>query len=234
VSRKLAKQNILLLIVITALMIAPGACFAQKTIKAAIKTTQHTIVIDPGHGGTNNGIVTSSGLKEKNIVLKLAKKTAQKLESRYNVFLTRTQDIDIPPRERIFITNKNSADLYLCIHLNHASKPSGFFYYFDSPESDRQLISTAGNTWKSQYLFFQSKSKQAVNSFLNIFSTHKKTDYFSSKGAPIMPLEGATMPAILIEPLSISLLARHPGAIENILDEYALLISKSIDLYFKK
>ena len=103
----MAKQNILLLIIITVLMINPGTGFAQKKIKAAIKTTQHTIVIDPGHGGTNNGLVTSSGLKEKSIVLKLAKKTAQKLESRYNVFLTRTRDVDIPPRERIFITNKH-------------------------------------------------------------------------------------------------------------------------------
>ncbi len=230
----MAKQNILLLIIITVLMINPGIGFAQKTIKAAIKTTQHTIVIDPGHGGTNNGLVTSSGLKEKSIVLKLAKKTAQKLESRYNVFLTRTRDVDIPPRERIFITNKHSADLFLCIHLHQSSEPSGFFYYFDPPELYRPSTLTAKNTWKTQPLIHQSKSKHAVDSFLTIFSIHKKINNFSSKGAPIMPLEGATMPAILIEPFSISLLARNPDAIEKILDEYAFLISKSIDIYFSK
>ena len=229
-SRKLAKQNILLLIIITAVLITPGTGFAQKTIK----TKQHIIVIDPGHGGTKNGLVTSSGLKEKTIALTLAKKTAQKLESRYNVFLTRTRDVDIPPRERIFITNKNSADLFICIHLHYSSEPSGFFYYFDLPEPIRQSISIPENTWKSQPLIHQSGSKRAVDSFLSIFSAHKKPNHFFTKGVPIMPLEGATMPAILIEPLSIVLLPQHPDEIEKILDEYALLISKSIDLYFKK
>ena len=226
----MAKQNILLFIIITAVLITPGTGFAQKTIK----TTQHIIVIDPGHGGTKNGLVTSSGLKEKTIALTLAKKTAQKLESRYNVFLTRTRDVDIPPRERIFITNKNSADLFLCIHLHNSSEPSGFFYYFDPPELYRQSTLAAKNIWKSQPLLHQSESKQAADSFLNIFSNHKKSNRFFSKGAPIMPLEGATMPAILIEPLSISLLPQHPDEIEKILDEYAQLISKSIDLYFRK
>ncbi|MCD4721737.1 MAG: N-acetylmuramoyl-L-alanine amidase [Desulfobacula sp.] len=231
----MAKENfILFVVIITTLMIAPGTGFAQKTNRAAIKTTQHVIVIDPGHGGTQNGLVTSSGLKEKTIALTLAEKTAQKLESRYNVFLTRTRDIDIPPRERIFITNKNSADLFLCIHLHYSSEPSGFFYYFDPPEPYRQSILASKNTWKSQSLLHQSGSKQAIDSFLNIFSAHKKANHFFSKGAPVKPLEGATMPAILIEPLSISLLPQHPDEIEKILDEYALLISKSIDLYFKK
>jgi N-acetylmuramoyl-L-alanine amidase len=234
VSRKLAKQNFLLFIIITAILIAPGTGFAQKTNRATIKTTQHIIVIDPGHGGAKNGLVAPSGLKEKTITLKLAKKTAQTLENRYNVFLTRTRDVDISPRERIFVTNKNSADLFLCIHLNYSSEPSGFFYYFDSPEPSRQSILAIETTWKSQPLIHQSGSKQAAASFLNIFTAHKKPNRFFSKGAPIMPLEGATMPAILIEPLSILLLPQHPDEIEKILDEYALLISKSIDLYFRK
>lgn len=228
------KQTILLLIIIAAVWITPGTGSAQKSIKATIKTTQHIIVIDPGHGGTKNGFVTSSGLKEKTIALMLAQKTAQKLESRYNVFLTRTRDIDIPLRERVFTANKNSADLFICIHLNSSSEPIGFFYYFDLPESIRQSIPIQKNTWKSQPLIHQSESKRAVESFLSIFSAHKKTIHFFTKGVPIMPLEGATMPAILIEPLSIAQIPQHPDEIEKILDEYALLISKSIDLYFKK
>ena len=230
----MAKQNFLLFMIITAVLITPGTGFTQKPTIEAIKTTQHIIVIDPGHGGIQDGLVTSSGLKEKTIALTLAKKTAQKLESRYAVFLTRTRDVDIPSRERIYLANKNSADLFLCIHLHSSSKPSGFFYYFDPPELYRQSTSSDQNTWKLHPLIHQSGSKRAVDSFLSIFSAHKKNYPFFSNGVPIMPLEGASMPAVLIEPLSIALLPRHPNEIEKILDEYALLISKSIDLYFKK
>ena len=226
----MAKEIVLLFVIIAALMITASTGFGSK----AIQTTQHIIVIDPGHGGTKNGLISSIGLKEKTITLKLAKKTAQQLETRYNVILTRTGDTDISPRERIFMANKNSADFFLSIHLHHSKEPSHFFYYFDPPEIYKGSTAAVKNTWKSQPLLHQSKSKQAVNSFLSIFLANKKTNYFFSKGAPIITLEGATMPAILIEPLSISTLPQHLDEIENILDEYALLIAKSIDLYFRK
>jgi len=230
VSRKLAKENVLLFLIIIAIMITPTTGFCNNTIQ----TTQHIIVIDPGHGGIETGIVSSGGLTEKTIVLKLAQKTAQQLETRYNVLLTRNQDVDIPFQERIFFTNKNKADLFLSIHLHDSIKPSFFLYYFDLPESYERLTPAGNNTWKSQPLIHQADCKQAVNSFLSIFSADKTAVRFFSKGAPIILLEGATMAAILIEPLSISTLSRHPEEIETILDEYALLISKSIDLYFKK
>jgi N-acetylmuramoyl-L-alanine amidase len=229
VSRKLTKENVLLPVIIAVLIIIPALGFAGKTIQ----TTQHIIVIDPGHGGTQSGLVTSGGLKEKTIALKLAQKTAQRLETRYNVILTRTQDIDVPFRERMFTANKNSADFFISIHLNHSKNPSFFIYYFDPPKPHKPSTPAVKNSWKSTPLLHQSESKRAINSFLKVFSAHKQTDRFSSKGAPIILLEGANMPALLIEPLSISTLPQHPDEIENILDEYAVIIAKSIDLYFK-
>jgi len=226
----LAKEKILLLVIILSVLILPVTCFANKSIQ----TTQPIVVIDPGHGGSQNGLISSSGLEEKTIVLKLAQKTARKLETRYNVLLTRAGDIDMPARERIFTANKNRADLFVSIHLHNSSDPSGFFYYFNPPEPSKHLPFKTNNIWKLHPLLYQSKSKQAVYSFLNIFSLYKKPARFLSKSAPIILLEGADMPAILIEPLSISMLPQHPDEIDKILDEYALLISKSIDFYFKK
>lgn len=228
-SRKLAKQTVLVFI-ITVLIIMPGTVFSESMIQ----TTQRIIVIDPGHGGLYNGLVTSGGMEEKNIALKLAQKTAQKLENRYNVILTRTKDINISPQERMFIANNSSADFFLSIHLNNSKEPSCFFYYFDPPESGDGKTTGPDNTWKSQPLFHQPESKQAINSFLSIFSAHKKTDRFFSNGAPIILLEGSTMPAVLIEALSISLLPNSPDEINDILDEYAVLIEKGIDRFFEK
>ncbi len=226
----MAKEKVLALVIILSCIIPPGIGFGNKTIQ----TTQRIIVIDPGHGGTENGLVSSSGIKEKTITLQLAKKIAQELETRYNVLLTRTRNFNTSPRERVFLANKNKADLFLSIHLHQSSQASAFFYYFDPPESYKLPPQIKDNTWKSHPLLHQAGSKKATTSFFNIFSTNKKTIRFFSNGAPILLLEGATMPAILIEPLSILTLPQHPDEIKKILDEYALLISKSIDLYFKK
>lgn len=226
----MAKEKVLAFVIILSCIIPPGIGFGNKTIQ----TTQHIIVIDPGHGGTENGLVSSSGIKEKTITLQLAKKIAQQLENRYNVLLTRTQNITIPARERIFLANKNKADLFLSIHLHQSNKPSAFFYYFDPPEFYKRPLHIEDSKWKSHPLLHQAESKKATTSFFSIFSTNKKAIRFFSNGAPILLLEGATMPAILIESLSILTLPQHPDEIENILSEHAALISKSIDLYFKK
>lgn len=226
----MAKENRLLFIISLYLLIIPNMGFGNT----AIKTTQRSIVIDPGHGGTDSGLVSNSGIEEKTIALRLAQKTAQRLESRYNVILTRITDINIPVRERVFMANQNSVDLFLSIHLHDSNPSSGYFFYFAPAEPDMPATDAPGNSWKSQSVLHQSESKLACVSFFNIFSTHKKTERFYINGAPIIFLEGAIMPALLIEPLSISILPQHPEEIETFLDEYVLLILKSIDLYFKK
>ena len=58
------------------------------------------MVIDPGHGGNDQGAVGSSGLAEKNICLAIARELATVLEANgYKVLLTRSDDYDVPLRE---------------------------------------------------------------------------------------------------------------------------------------
>jgi len=85
-----------------------------------------TIVIDPGHGGKDNG--TSYGkYREKNITLQVAFKLKQQLEKmmpEMNVVLTRTDDVFIPLHQRIEIANKLNADLFISLHCNSYKKDS--------------------------------------------------------------------------------------------------------------
>ena len=225
----MAKETVLLFI-ITVLMIMPGTGYSGSMIQ----TTQRIVVIDPGHGGPYSGISTSGGVQEKTIALQLALKTAEKLETHYNVILTRTEDTNISAQERMFIANKNAADLFLSIHLHNSKEPSCFLYYFDPSQTDKQQTPALENTWKVKPLFFQPESIKAVHSFLSIFSAYKPTPRFFSTGAPVIFLEGATMPAVLIEPFSLSILPHNPDEIGIILDEVAELIEKSIGHYFEK
>lgn len=80
-----------------------------------------TIVIDPGHGGTNEGAIGPNGLKEKDITLQIAQGLKSIIEQNIagvKVVLTRTSDIDVSIQARTEIANHNKADLFVSIHCN--------------------------------------------------------------------------------------------------------------------
>lgn len=79
-----------------------------------------TIVLDPGHGGKDTGAIGVNGIKEKTVVLAIAKKLAQQIKKQKNirVVLTRSGDYFIPLRERLRIARKNNADLFIAIHAD--------------------------------------------------------------------------------------------------------------------
>ncbi|MEW5850805.1 MAG: N-acetylmuramoyl-L-alanine amidase [Myxococcota bacterium] len=86
------------------------------------------VVIDPGHGGDDPGAIGPTGVKEKDVTLKIAKKIAQRLrkELKMEVFLTRERDVFIPLEERTAFANKVGADLFISIHCN--SNPNRRIY----------------------------------------------------------------------------------------------------------
>ncbi|UTR15512.1 N-acetylmuramoyl-L-alanine amidase [Salipaludibacillus sp. LMS25] len=77
------------------------------------------IFIDPGHGGSDPGAV-GNGLQEKELVLKIAKRLAEKLEEYdgVEVRLTRTDDTFISLSNRAKMANDWGAHYYLSIHIN--------------------------------------------------------------------------------------------------------------------
>lgn len=88
----------------------------RKFEKRKIKT----IVVDAGHGGKDPG-ATHRGIKEKVLVLEVAKKLASRLtEDGFNVIMTRTKDEFIPLKERTRIADETHADLFVSIHCNAA------------------------------------------------------------------------------------------------------------------
>ena len=77
------------------------------------------IVIDAGHGGKDPGRPNKSGIKEKDIVLKIALDLGKKLENSGNeVIYTRDKDIFLTLRQRAKIANDADADLFISIHCN--------------------------------------------------------------------------------------------------------------------
>jgi N-acetylmuramoyl-L-alanine amidase len=78
-----------------------------------------SIVIDPGHGGEDAGVV-SGGAVEKDLALALARELKSELERRLTarVVLTRTADRALTGIERAEIANRARADLVVSLHLD--------------------------------------------------------------------------------------------------------------------
>jgi N-acetylmuramoyl-L-alanine amidase len=78
-----------------------------------------TVVLDPGHGGSNPGAIGATGLREKQLSLALAGAVADRLRARgVAVELTRTADRTLTLRQRVAIADRMPADLFVSIHAN--------------------------------------------------------------------------------------------------------------------
>jgi len=78
------------------------------------------IVIDPGHGGEDPGAIGKMGTREKDVVLKIAKKLHDNLNKRqgYQAFLTRTGDYYVPFNKRLKIARDYGADAFVSVHAD--------------------------------------------------------------------------------------------------------------------
>lgn len=85
--------------------------------------TNRIIVIDPGHGGQNAGATNViNGISEKEFTLDWARRLEPLLAAQgWQVFLTRTNDADIPLSDRVDFAEQHKADLFISLHFNSAA-----------------------------------------------------------------------------------------------------------------
>jgi N-acetylmuramoyl-L-alanine amidase len=84
------------------------------------------VVIDPGHGGIDNG-TQSGGESEKNLVLGFGLALRDRIEKsgKYRVVMTRTDDTFIPLADRVRIARNQSAALFVSIHADALPRHEG-------------------------------------------------------------------------------------------------------------
>jgi N-acetylmuramoyl-L-alanine amidase len=78
------------------------------------------IVLDPGHGGNQEGANSPAGMKEKQLSLDLALKVKTALEQTLHarVRLTREKDVLLQLPDRVKFANDQKPDLFVSIHAN--------------------------------------------------------------------------------------------------------------------
>jgi N-acetylmuramoyl-L-alanine amidase len=125
---------------------APAAPAAPVPAPAAAKSVK-TIVVDPGHGGTEEGAKGPGGSLEKDATLALGKTVVETLQRRgYRVLLTRTTDATVGLDDRAAAANAAKADVFLSIHCNASRAASAHgteVYYLSLDASDRAAAALA-------------------------------------------------------------------------------------------
>lgn len=182
------------------------------------------IVIDSGHGGKDPGAIGRSGLREKDVVLDIARRLGNILKSSgAEVIMTRSSDRFISLESRAEIANSSKADLFVSIHANanRVRSLSGFeVYYVDNSVDDyRRALWAAQHArlnfdsscfasssltlktilWDMIYTSSRAQSVELSRSVCRIAGNCLDTRIIGVKGARYYVLKGTRMPAILIE-----------------------------------
>lgn len=148
-----------------------------------------TIVIDPGHGGKDNGTHSTKTppYKEKELNLataKLIQRYLQKLN--YRVLMTRTEDEAVDLQDRAAFANQCKCDLFVSIHYNSAPNKDAHgieVYFYQSKDNPQRTLAS------------EKLAQQTLNSIVE--KTQAKPR--GARKGNFAVIRETNMPAILIE-----------------------------------
>jgi N-acetylmuramoyl-L-alanine amidase len=172
-----------------------AAAFTLKTKKMTephlYADRQITVVIDAGHGGTDNGAKAIDGSFEKDINLLLAQKV-QAMNSNTNIKIVMTRDADIymNPKEKAAFAVNAGADLFISIHAS--SEP-----WQNAGRSSGMEVLVAKDKYANS-----STSKLFASAIIDAFRGNYKPGikpYPQQKETGIWILQETKCPAVLIE-----------------------------------
>lgn len=156
------KKIILILFIVGIMVCLFGSDIQEERVNSTLTLANRVIVIDPGHGGLDNGASVGK-TREDQLNLKISIALKEELEARgATVYLTRIDDQDLTERDhhyskqddmylRVRNIDSYDADLFVSIHLN---------------------ASTVSSTWGSQ-VFYYGKSEVAKELAVDIHEAMK-------------------------------------------------------------
>ena len=105
----------------------PETRSAEPQSESRIDDGRPLIVIDPGHGGIDNGTKAASGETEKAIVLEFCLTLRDRVErlGKYRVVMTRTDDTFVALRDRVALARARRASLLISIHADALARGEG-------------------------------------------------------------------------------------------------------------
>jgi len=175
-----------------------------RSLGSKLNLRSDTIVIDPGHGGSEDGSGNETlGVKEKDMALDLATRLKELLEAAgFKVVLTRFNDRLVSLEDRSRIAERSDAGFFVSLHFNGATNaeakgietfvltPAGY-RSTDGSDSD-ELESYSGNEYDAESL----RLGWAIHE--KLVKESQRIDRGLRK-ARFVVLKGLTCPGVLIE-----------------------------------
>ena len=192
----------------------------EASSATSISTLKPLIILDAGHGGTDEGAKVNSFM-EKRISLTTTLLTKKHLEDLgYRVSLTRNRDIYLPLPRRVSIANKMKGSLFISIHFNSAPsvEAQGIeIFYCDSKEM-----------WRTR------ASKRLASCILHRMIHQTEATSRGVKQKNLCVLRETDMPAVLVEGgFMTNRDERGKLRDKDYLDRLAMGIAQGIDKYMK-
>lgn len=167
------------------------------------------IVLDPGHGGIDNGTMASGGENEKDIVLAFAKVLRERIEKsgKYRVMMTRDDDTFIPLAERVKFAREHAAALFVSIHADALPKREGdaqgaTIYTLSDRASDAEAEKLAESENKADAIAGIDLTEEPTEvADILIDLTQRETRAFSSRFAKTLMHEMKTVARMHKHPL---------------------------------
>lgn len=179
-----------------------------------------TVVIDPGHGGFDQGAHTRF-CEEKQLCLKVGHLLRKALEKMgYGVIMTRTMDEYVSLQDRADMANKNKCQVLVSLHFNSAPSPSAQgleVFYCPKAES-----------------FRLKRSKDLAQGVLRELIIHTGAKSRGVKEGDFCVIRETKMPSILIEGGFITNEDEQKKIADpRYLEKIALAVANGLDTYFK-
>lgn len=120
-------------------------CRNEATVTGGSFLRNVDVVLDPGHGGRDEGAIGPNGMREKDLNLQVARMAAEELEARgYRVLLTRNSDYWLAIQVRAAIGFAVLPQVFVSIHHNagatrRSSTPGTEIYHQVDNSDSRRL-----------------------------------------------------------------------------------------------
>ncbi len=181
-----------------------------------------TVVLDPGHGGEQQGAIGICGIAEKDVTLSVAQRTELILRESgagIEVILSRTSDYDVPLSERPALANRMKAALFVSIHANASPRSTTHgmeTYVLSDRAQDFRSLALVRRENGAAHVNSGATSLTGMLSSLRLDAAHGRARIFAENiqkqlsesvsardrgvlAAPFAVLHGAQAPAILLE-----------------------------------
>ena len=191
-----------------ALEVTGSAAALASAAPAAANDTRPIVVLDPGHGGIDNG-TQSSGESEKSLVLSFGLALRDRLEKagKYRVVMTRDDDTFIPLNDRVKMARTLSAALFVSIHADALPRGEGeahgaTVYTLSDKASDAEAQRLADSENKADAIAGVNLTEEPTDvADILIELTQRETRTFSNRFARLVAAEMKTTARMHKHPL---------------------------------